>query len=73
VLIQGGRDALRTALVTLHDEESLKLRANRLFHLKSKTVGIRLTVGKCRAALKSTIADLMFSILIRDFTTMSLH
>jgi hypothetical protein len=32
--------------VTLHDEESLKLRANRLFHLKSKTVGIRLTVGK---------------------------
>jgi hypothetical protein len=32
--------------VTLHDEESLKLRANRIFHLKSKTVGIRLTVGK---------------------------
>jgi hypothetical protein len=32
--------------VTLHDEESLKLRANQLFHLKSKTVGIRLTVGK---------------------------
>jgi hypothetical protein len=33
-------------LVTLLDEKSLKLRANRLFHLKSKTVGIRLTVGK---------------------------
>jgi hypothetical protein len=37
---------LRTALVTLHDEESLKLRAHRLFHLKGKTVGIRLTVGR---------------------------
>jgi hypothetical protein len=27
-------------------KESIKLRANRFFHLKSKTVGICLTVGK---------------------------